>query len=66
MTLSLSTSQDSYLMQNVIVSVPIADVTIYKLAGNGDPFQVLLPGQTPTFLITIYNSGGGAPSPTPA
>lgn len=61
MTLQLSTNGDSYLMQNAIISVPIADVTIYKQAGNGDEFQVLLPGQTPTFLITIYNSGGGAP-----
>ena len=61
MTLSLSTSQDSYLMRNVSVSVPIADVAIYKKAGNGDDFQVLVPGQTPTFKITIYNSGGGAP-----
>ncbi len=61
MTLQLSTTQDSYLMQNAIVSVPTADVSIYKTAANGDPFQVLLPGQAPTFKITVYNSGGGAP-----
>ncbi|GAA1390266.1 DUF7507 domain-containing protein [Luteococcus peritonei] len=57
MNLKLGTTQDSYLLQNVTISVPMAEITILKTAGNGEKDQAIQPGAAPDFRITIYNSG---------
>ncbi|ROR55341.1 putative repeat protein (TIGR01451 family) [Luteococcus japonicus] len=56
-TLKLGTNMDSYLLQNVTVSVPLADITLLKTASNGEEDQAIAPGATPNFRMTIYNSG---------
>ncbi|MGL5406758.1 MAG: DUF7507 domain-containing protein [Propionibacteriaceae bacterium] len=60
MSLELGTAQDSYLVTNVVVSVPLADVKIMKTAKNGEQDQAIAPGATPSFRITVYNSGSVA------
>lgn len=60
LNINLGTSQDSYLLQNVVVSVPNADVQITKTADNGEQDQAYAPGATPQFRITVYNSGSVA------
>lgn len=57
MTLRIATEGDSYLLHNVIVAVPIAAVEVVKTSADGDDDQVILPGETPSFKITVYNTG---------
>lgn len=60
LTLNFGTTNDSYLLQNVIISVPLAAVAIYKTAANGEVDQAISPGTAPSFRITVYNSGSVA------
>lgn len=57
LTLSVRTTGDSFLLTNEIVSVPVADVKITKTAANGEQDAAYAPGSTPSFRLTIYNSG---------
>ncbi|GAB2483533.1 hypothetical protein GCM10027030_17190 [Luteococcus sediminum] len=55
--LSVRTTGDSFLLTNEIVSVPVADIKITKTAANGEQDAAYAPGSTPSFRLTIYNSG---------
>ena len=57
-SVKLATTQDSYLLQNVITAVPLAGVEIVKTAQSDDDDQVLLPGGQPGYRLTVYNTGG--------
>ncbi len=58
MNFSLDTTGDSYLMQNLVLSVPSAAIKIDKrFQGNLDE-QTVAVGGTPTFTITVTNAGG--------
>lgn len=56
-TLSLSTTGDSYLLQNSIFSVPTGAVRIKKSFNGTDDTQTVKQGERPSYTITVTNSG---------
>jgi len=60
LNLYVGTSGDSFLMTNTVVSVPVADIKLTKTASNGEQDAAYAPGSTPSFRLTIYNSGSVA------
>lgn len=60
MNLSLDTAGDSFLLQNAILSVPVASVKIYKTYNGTLDEQTVAAGGTPTYTISVVNSGSVA------
>ena len=58
MNFSLDTTGDSFLLQNIILSVPTAAIRIDKSFNGTLDEQTVAVGTAPTFTIKISNAGG--------
>lgn len=55
--LQLGTNGDSYMLQNVAFSIPVADVTIEKTFNGTLDTQTINATESPTYTIRVSNSG---------